>query len=278
MNKQTRNLIIFFVATFIWTWAFYIPIAAGGHSPYEMPWMIFFILGGMGPSVIGIALVLLTCDKEQRCDYWRRCFSFKRIRVAWWIVILLVFPVIAVLSIAIEALLGGSVPGLELLKSLIANPVTIPLTVFLSFMSGPWSEEFGWRGFALDRIIKPLGIIPGSVTLGFIWGVWHLPLFFMPATWHGQIGFGLSGFWMFILLNIGLSLIMIWVYLNTEHSILSAMMLHFTSNFTAQLIEPASSRYLTIRVLLMLVIGFLVILCMMNQNRKMRNSNVEVQR
>jgi hypothetical protein len=66
--------------------------------------------------------------------------------------------------------IGGELPGMEMLRNLIANPLTIPLAAFISFMSGPWSEEFGWRGFALDRIIKPLGVIPGTIVLGVVWG------------------------------------------------------------------------------------------------------------
>jgi hypothetical protein len=39
-EKETRNLILFFLFTFAWTWAFYAPMAIGGHNPYEMPWLI----------------------------------------------------------------------------------------------------------------------------------------------------------------------------------------------------------------------------------------------
>ena len=49
-------------------------------------------------------------------------------------------------SIALDLVLGGAVPRMSELKSLLANPTTVPLTVLISFLSGPWSEEFGWRG------------------------------------------------------------------------------------------------------------------------------------
>jgi hypothetical protein len=136
MKKETRNLGIFFVATFLWTWMFYIPIAVSGSSQFQMPWMILLICGGMGPSLVGIAMVLLTYDKEQRREYWYRCFSVRRIRLLWWLVIFLIFPVIFVVSIAVDVALGGSLPGLTQLKSLMANPLTWPLAAFISFMSG----------------------------------------------------------------------------------------------------------------------------------------------
>jgi membrane protease YdiL (CAAX protease family) len=255
MSKETRNLVIFFVATFIWTWAFYAPLAISGNSPYQMPWMILLIFGGAGPSIIGVAMVLLTYDKEQRRDYWRRCFSLRRIRLLWWLVIFLIFPATLAASIAVDMAMGGSTPGMEQLRGLIANPMMWPLAVFLSFLSGPWSEEFGWRGYALEPIINRFGTLPGTVVLGVIWAVWHLPLYFMPATWHGQMGFRLAGFWTFIASTVALSLIMTWVYLNTNRSILSGMLLHFTSNFTAQLVAPSSDRSEILHAILLLVIG-----------------------
>ncbi len=269
MNKQTKNLLIFLALTFVWTWAFYTPIAVGGHNPYEMPWMILLIFGGMGPSVIGVLMVLFTLDKVARHDYWHRCFSFKRISGLWWVVIFLFFPAIYGLSTLIDLALGGSSSGMEQLKSLIANPLMIPLVAFISFMSGPWSEEFGWRGYALDRIISPLGLMPGTILLGLIWGVWHLPLFFMPDTWHGQLGFGFAGFWVFIFYNVGLALLMTWVYLNTDRSILSGMFIHFTSNFTNQLLAPAPVRFEVIRMIIILIVGASVCLLM---NRKGSNA------
>jgi membrane protease YdiL (CAAX protease family) len=265
MAKETRNLIVFFAATFIWTWAFYAPLAITGNSPYEMPWMILLILGGAGPSIVGIALVFLTYDKEQRGDYWRRSFSFRRISAAWWLVILLIFPAIIALSVLIDIVLGGSMPGMELALDLIANPVSIPLLVLLWFMSGPIPEEFGWRGYALDPLLKRFGAVSGSVILGTIWGVWHLPLFFMPATWHGQVGFAVYGFWMFIALSIGLALIMTLVYRHTNRSILSGLFLHFTSNFTANLVAPVSHDVEIVRSVVMLAVG--LIACMLMEPR-----------
>lgn len=255
MTRETRNLIVFLVATFIWTWALYAPIAIGGSSPYNMPWMVLLILGGAGPSIVGVAMVLLTYDKAQRRDYWRRTFSLRRIGPAWWAVIFLIFPLVFAVSIGVDMATGGSAPGMDQLKSLIAAPGMIPLAAFLSLMSGPWSEELGWRGFALDPLLRRFGAVSGSIVLGIIWAVWHLPLFFMPATWHGKMGFQLAGFWTFIVFSVGLSLVMTWVYQNTNRSILAAMLLHFTSNFTAQLLATTSNQVEMLRGVLLLAVG-----------------------
>ncbi len=255
MTRETRNLILFFVATFIWTWAFYAPIVISGSSPYTMPWAVLLILGGAGPSIVGVAMVFLTYDKAQRRDYWRRISSLRRIGPVWWAVIFLIFPLVFAASMGVDMATGGALPGMDQLKSLIAAPGMIPLAAFLSFMSGPWSEEFGWRGFALDPLLKRFGAVSGSIVLGIIWAVWHFPLFLMPATWHGKMGFQLAGFWTFIVFSVGLSLIMTWVYQNTDRSILAGMLLHFTSNFTAQLLATTSNQVEILRGVLLLVVG-----------------------
>ena len=255
MEKSSKNILIFFTATFLWTWACYLPIVLSGASQYQMPWMILLILGGMGPSLVGVALVFITYKREDRRDYFLRCFSIRRIRLAWWLVIILIFPLILIAVVATDRALGGGPPGLTQLESLLASPFTIPLAALRSFMSGPFSEEFGWRGFALEPLIKCLGIFPGTLLLGFLWAVWHLPLYFMADGWHAQMGFGLTGLWTFIVFNMALSLIMTWVYLNSNRSILSAMLLHFAVNFSAQLLSPYSERVELLRVLPMLAIG-----------------------
>jgi membrane protease YdiL (CAAX protease family) len=94
--------------------------------------------------------------------------------------------------------------------------------------------------------------------LGLVWAVWHLPLYFMSATWHAQMGFQPAGFWTFIVFSMALSLVMTWVYLGTDRSILSAMLMHFTSNFTSQLLAPSSDRFEVIRAILLLAVGLIV--------------------
>jgi membrane protease YdiL (CAAX protease family) len=267
MSKETRTIIVFLFATFAMTWACYTPIAVTGNSPYEMPWMALLTLGGMAPSAVGVLMVLFTYNKDQRRDYWKRCFSFRRIKGTLWAFIIILFPLIMSAAVAVDTALGGSLPEMQQLKALMANPITWPLAAFISFMSGPWSEEFGWRGVVLDPMMKRFGRIPGTVVLGLIWGVWHLPLFFMPATAHGKMGFGLDGFWTFLLFNVGMALLMTWVYVQTNRSILSAMLMHFTSNFTAQLVYPFSTHVEVYRTAIILALGLVLCILMERQPR-----------
>jgi uncharacterized protein len=249
----------------IWTFLFYAPLSITKISPYQMPGMILLILGGAGPSVIAVLLILFKFDKEERRAYWKSCFSIKNISIPMWFFIFLIFPLVFIFSIIINKMMGGAAPGMEQLNYFMLYPASIPFTLFISFMSGPWSEEFGWRGFALKPLIERFGNINGSVILGLIWGIWHLLLYFMPETWHGQMGFKFSGFWIFMISSVGLSFLMTWIFLKTNNSILSGLLMHFASNFTGQCLWPYDDR---IEIINTSVIFFLGLILLLNYQKK----------
>lgn len=272
MKKETRNLILFFMATFAATWAAYFTIVFNGWDPYSMPGMAFLLIGGSAPSWVAVLMVLFTYNKEKRKDYFRRSFSFKQIKLPYWAFIVFIFPLIFALIISVDRLMGGSMPGMTNLKAYIAQPWIIPMALFMSFLSGPWSEEFGWRGYSLDPLLKRFGVLRGSAILGFIWGIWHLPLFLMPQTWHGQMGFKFAGFWSFMLYSIGLAMMMTWVYLRTNRSILSAFMMHLANNFTGNTFFPNSDRLEVLKMVVLVVLG--LALCVLLERKAKQTSAV----
>src|SRR6185503_7807566 len=102
-------------------------------------------------------MVLFTYDQEQRRDYFRRCFSLTRIKLPYWAFIVFVFPFTFAVIISVDVLTGGSLPSMTNLQAFIAQPWIIPMALVVSFLSGPWSEEFGWRGYSLDPFLKQFG-------------------------------------------------------------------------------------------------------------------------
>jgi len=80
-------------------------------------------------------------------------------------------------------------------------------------------EEFGWRGYALDRLQAHYSALLSSVFLGIVWGLWHLPLFFMS----GQDIYHSVPIPAFILGTIFLSILFTWIYNNTGRSILAVL-------------------------------------------------------
>ena len=63
--------------------------------------------------------------------------------------------------------------------------------VFLHFSH--LGEELGWRGFLLPRLAARQGPLRASLVVGLLWGLWHLPAFWLPGT--GKVGSPAMGSW-----------------------------------------------------------------------------------
>src|SRR5215211_3876081 len=99
--------------------------------------------------------------------------------------------------------------------------------IFL-FAGGPVFEEIGWRGFALPRLQLLHGPLVGSLLLGVLWALWHLPLFLIPSwdTPHGS----LLDVALFIIWAVAITVIFTWVFNNTKGSVLLAILAHGSVN------------------------------------------------
>ena len=122
-------------------------------------------------------------------------------------------------------------PTMDFMHAIIDNPLMLLLVLLISLISGPLNEEFGWRGYALDKLLVRFGFLGASAILGFIWGIWHLPWYFTP----GQAQYNLlqdSVFHaiMFIPSVMMLSSWVTFVYIKTKRSILAGALVHMFSN------------------------------------------------
>jgi membrane protease YdiL (CAAX protease family) len=241
--NSTKNLIIFFAATLIWTWAAgFIPVFLGITGTPSGTFIFYF--GGGAPSVVGLALVFLTYPKEARRDYFARCFSPKRAGATGFIFPVFFFAGIAAVGVLLSVyVFGFEKPGMEWIRAATANPAMIFVMLLLSLVSGPLNEEFGWRGYSLDRLFYRFGFLRASLILGIIWTAWHLAWFFTPG--QAQYQMLQSSVWealLYVAFNTLLSFIVSFVYIAANRSVLAAAFTHMMSNFlTSQLLAPLSS-------------------------------------
>jgi hypothetical protein len=115
-------------------------------------------------------------------------------------------------------LFGGESPGID-------PSLTVPILLYyllFTFLSGPLSEETGWRGFALPRLQSRFGALTSSIILGLIWALWHLPLYFIEER---------LALYIFIPLVLVISILMTWVYNNSRGSLILTVIMHFSFNF-----------------------------------------------
>jgi len=238
----TNDLWKFIFLTFGLSWLLWIPTAISGQNFKTSVWLLPMMLGGFGPSLAGIILTHTTGDRSTRRDFWKRVVDLKRISSGWYLFMFLIFPLIFVLIFSTRKLVGSPLPQFETLAQIGANPLALIGMILVGIIAGPFEEELGWRGFALDRLQDRWPPLLSSLILAPIWWAWHLPLFFIEGTTQSQWGLGSASFWIFTAGIIPLTLLLTWIYNHTNRSILAAVLLHFAYNFTMSLVLPISTR------------------------------------
>jgi len=86
-------------------------------------------------------------------------------------------------------------------------------------------EEFGWRGLALPILQRAMAPIWAGLIVGLVWGLWHLPAFYLSGTPQGAWDFT-----PFFIGSIAVSLILTPIFNASGGSLLLAALFHFQLN------------------------------------------------
>lgn len=159
-----RNLIVFYVGTML--------LAIGGGFVMASGQEIGGLLFILSPLVMVLIVRFLLGDGWKDAGLG---LKFKK-SWRWYLFALLVYPVIYLVVIPINIILGFTTLTLtvsDILPLLISGFVIqfVPRILFA------FSEEWAWRGYLEPRFAL-LGMpdIQRHVIVGILWGIWHFPL------------------------------------------------------------------------------------------------------
>jgi len=226
---------VFFVLTFLWSWSFWGLAVASGRPWSEPPTLLFYALGGMGPSLTALLLIHLGYGGEVPGAFWARVRETGRISPAWYLIILAVALLPSI--VATWAVDGGGASGAAMSGGATGAIVIVAV-------SAAFAEELGWRGYALDRLLQRRTALAASLVVGVAWTAWHLPFYFIDGTMQQEAGLGSLDFWSDMVTRLPLAVLFAWVYVNTQRSILSAMVLHALDNLASVLVGPEGPQVL----------------------------------
>jgi len=211
-----------------------------------------------GPTLAAILLAVLI---EGRAGL-RNLFSGLgrwRVGIKWYLFIFL-FPVfVRILAVGINNLMGGTWKGFFKAQDVPAgNPLVLFVPVFLAvLLQAGIAEEIGWRGYALPRLQTKYNALVSSLILGVVWTLWH----YHPQNFPGLRGLGI---W-YPLSVLPLTILMTWVYNNTNGSLLLMVLFHTASNVSDWIVpirpgftSTVDMRSFIIQVILMWAIALVV--------------------
>ena len=218
-----RAVLYFLLLTFLITWSvigFYVlsPERAAdmfGEISGSHP---LFFLATWAPAIAAFVLVFAYGGVAGLRAFLSRILRW-RAPAGWVAFVLLGLPLVFVAGSLIK---GG--PVLAPLPPEGAGAVVA--VMFMMLFLGPM-EEFGWRGVLQPLLQRRIAPFWTGAIIGAIWGIWHLPAFFLAGT-----VFGGWNFLPFFAGNVVLAILVTPILNRTGGSLLWPMLFHW------QLINP----------------------------------------
>lgn len=217
------SLLPFLIISFGLTWAIlalyiFIPrqtAALLGQLTGRHP---LFYLATYSPAIAAFIVIGMQGGRQGLARFLGRLLLW-RASLGWYVFILLALPLVFIAGSWLKGNLAEYTYPFSTIPALLA-------ALFFMLIKGP-VEEFGWRGFALPLLQRKLAPVWAGLLIGIIWGLWHLPVFFIAGTPQSAWPFA-----PFFLGNIAISLLMTALFNDSRGSLLLPMAFHF------QLINP----------------------------------------
>lgn len=234
-------LAAFFVLAFALTWPFMIADALGSYRviPFRLsasgPGLVLALLMSYGPTFAALIVTFVISGWTGIRKLLSRLLIW-RVGLRWYVVAILGPFLIFFAAIGVYLLLGGTMRPLPQLGILEFGASITILFLVQGLVNG---EEIGWRGFALPRLQNRQIALLASLSLGLIWGLFHLPLFF---TQGGGVGGNQASVPMlaFVAQILASSILATWIFNNTRGSLLLMYCFHASINTASQVFASAS--------------------------------------
>jgi uncharacterized protein len=249
-------LIAFFVAVFgVSAAALYVlglPVL-NTSAQRNMTSLALFPVMVIGVALAGVASIAASQGRAGLGTLGRRMMRWK-VGAKWYLALLI--PPAAILLV-LDSLRVEVSPDFA--------PNLLPIGLLFGIVAG-FFEEIGWTGFAYPRLGVHFGPVGGSVLLGVLWGIWHLPVVdsLGTASPHGPAW--PAFFAAFVALVAGLRVLISWIYARTG-SVFLAQAMHASNTgflvvFGAAAVKPGQEAgWYALDAIVLWLVAVVVIAC-----------------
>jgi membrane protease YdiL (CAAX protease family) len=231
---------IVFIAGYLWQLLIFY---TGGIDSKFFSFMMFF------PAIVAIVFRIKGREGFRNVGWGLR---------RWWYVIpILIVPLLVILAVGsiligsncatlsgkhfifkdgmvqiqnITLILGNRMQGIAFFA------LNLVLSLFVQSLMGSVvtiGEEFGWRGYVQEKMMRNFGLNRGLIILGLIWGYWHLPIGLMG--WNFPNHAILGALVLTPLSTVFFGIFLGWLYLRSR-SIWMPILAHAAMNLTGMLL------------------------------------------
>lgn len=227
---RPASLILFFILSYALMWVCFFAVALARLPQSDPLAYALLLLGTFAPSLSAILITALSRGEAGVRELLRPVLRWE-VAGKYYVFALTYIVAIKLCAALMFRVTTGAWPRF--------GDLPIYLIPFAIAFSTPFQfgEEVGWRGFALPRMAQRLGLPLASLVLGVIWGVWHLPQFFV----RGADSYGQS-FWFFVAEVTGMSVTFAWLWMRTGRSLLLTMLLHAAINNSKDIVPSMLPR------------------------------------
>jgi membrane protease YdiL (CAAX protease family) len=217
----------FYITVFATTWVFWLFAILFNDGLTNTLGMV---LGGLCPATVAIITVFTSKSDALKKDFKRKIFNFWKLKPLYILAAVLLFSAIVACSILLSTAFGESLDQFSFTKDFSFTGVGV-LSAFATIFLAAVLEEVGWRGYGEDSIAQYHSWFKESIIFGFVWALWHLPLFWIPGTYHYEIRQINVLYMLNFLISVApMGFITTWVYVKNGRSMLASIIFHLFIN------------------------------------------------
>lgn len=252
MKKQAA--VLFVLLTYLITWSVEIPLALTKHGYADIHISkALQTICTLSPGIAAIILTAVYFGKNGLRSLFKAIVKW-RVRYSMYLLLIILGIALCGLSLIIFNLITGqSIRPDDPINFVFYFIIILPLSAL-------W-EETGWRGFLLPLLQGKYTTLKASLIIGFIWGLWHLPIYLAINP------YGDKTIIFFLMMFIGcfaLSVIATYLFNSTKGSLLICILFHNAINTSAVYffgnINGDELRPLLIWILLLIVSAVIIII------------------
>lgn len=222
------GLLAFLALSYSVAWAAFITVAR--WIPAETAaGSVLVLFGAYTPGIVALVLTA-RIEGGRGVRALLRRLAIADVPARLYVVALSYIAVVEISAAILHRLVAGAWPPFG------ARPlalIALSIAVSTPFQAG---EEIGWRGFALPRLADRFGLRIGSVLLGIIWAIWHLPQFYIAGADSHQ-----QSFVVWAAQVVAISVAFGWLYAKSGGSLLLVMLMHSAINNSKDIVVSAAS-------------------------------------